>query len=83
MVEIPPQGIADLAHLTADGVDLGLEGVGVHLGCHEVGAGNLKGSAATDWTLLETMCGQRQAGRRAAVGVGWAGEVELSRRCVG
>jgi hypothetical protein len=41
LLEIAPQRIADLAHLAADGVDLGL--AGVHLGCHEVGDGNLEG----------------------------------------
>lgn len=33
VIKIPSQGIADLAHLAADGIDLLLEGV--HLGCHE------------------------------------------------
>jgi hypothetical protein len=48
LLKIAPQRIADLAHLAADGVDLGL--AGVHLGCHEVRDGNLKdGSAAIDW----------------------------------
>ncbi len=52
LLQVPPQGFADAAHLAADGVNLGWEGV--HLGggggCHEALAGVWKGAASMiDW----------------------------------
>jgi hypothetical protein len=62
VLEVAPQRIADLAHLAADGVDLGREGV--HLGCAEVWCagvdGSLDGSAAIDWRFV---AGRRVWGR--------------------
>ena len=67
LLKIAPQRIADLAHLAADGVDLGL--AGVHLGCNEVGGGSLE-----DGRLR--LIGDLWPAPEAGV----AGEVGLARR---